>query len=150
MSDNVILNPGEGGDVIGADDVGGVKYVVDKIAYGPDGTVTLVSLDTGLPINLVKSVSSSVITGSKTTVANTAVPLVTGSVPTTKGVIVKSANANSENIYVGPSTVTPGTTSSTDGFELFAGESLTIPVDDVSKIYVNSTYSGMKIFWTMV
>lgn len=150
MSDNVILNPGEGGDTIGADEIGGVKYVVDKIAYGPDGSITLVSLDTGLPINLVKSVSSSVITGSKTTVANTAVPLTSGSIPTTKGVVVKSANANSENVYIGPSTVTPGTASSTDGFELFAGESLTIPVDDVSKVYVSSTFSGMKVFWTMV
>lgn len=150
MADNVILNPGEGGDTIGADEVGGVKYVVDKIAYGPDGSVTLVSLTTGLPINLVKSVSSAVVTGSKSTTANTAVALVASSTPTTRGIIVKSANANSENVYIGPSTVTPGTTSSTDGFELYAGESMTIPIDDVSKVYVNSTYSGMKVFWTMV
>lgn len=150
MADNVILNPGEGGDTIGADDVGGVKYVVDKIAFGPDGSVTLVSLATGLPINLVKSVSEAVVTGSKTTTANTAVALVSSSTPTTRGIVIKSSNDNSLNVYVGPSTVTPGTTSATDGFELSAGESISIPIDDVSKVYINATSSSIKVFWTMV
>ena len=37
MSDNTTLNPGSGGDVIGDDDIGGVKYQRIKIIHGIDG-----------------------------------------------------------------------------------------------------------------
>lgn len=150
MADNIVLNPGEGGDSVAADEVGGVKYVIDKVAFGTDGSVTLVSASNGLPINLVKSVVSVVSTGSVTTTANTPVQLVGSSVPTTRGVIVKSSIQSTNSVYVGSSTVTPGTVSATDGFELSAGESITIPIDDVNKVYVTSSSGGQKIFWSMV
>lgn len=37
MSDNVQLNPGSGGDIAAADDVGGVKYQIVKLDVGGDG-----------------------------------------------------------------------------------------------------------------
>lgn len=37
MADNVQLNPGTGGDIAAADDVGGVKYQVVKLDLGGDG-----------------------------------------------------------------------------------------------------------------
>lgn len=43
MSDNVTLNPGAGGDVIAADDIGGVLYQRIKPAFGPDGVAVDVS-----------------------------------------------------------------------------------------------------------
>jgi hypothetical protein len=43
MSDNTTLNPGAGGDVVAADDVGGVKYQVVKLDLGGDGVSSPVS-----------------------------------------------------------------------------------------------------------
>lgn len=37
MSDNTVLNPGEGGDVIASDDIGGVKFQRIKLTLGGDG-----------------------------------------------------------------------------------------------------------------
>lgn len=37
MADNVQLNPGSGGDIAAADDVGGVKYQIVKLDVGGDG-----------------------------------------------------------------------------------------------------------------
>lgn len=37
MSDNVVLNPGEDGDIAAADDIGGVKYQRVKLTIGSDG-----------------------------------------------------------------------------------------------------------------
>lgn len=150
MADNIVLNPGEGGDSVAADEIAGVKYVIDKVAYGADGSVTLVSAANGLPINLVKSVVSVVSTGSVTTTANTPVQLVGSSLPTTRGVVVKNSVQSTNSVYVGAVGVTPGTASATDGFELSSGESITIPIDDVNKVYVTSTVSGQKVFWSMV
>ena len=43
MADNTTLNPGTGGDVVAADDVGGVKYQVVKLDLGGDGASAPVS-----------------------------------------------------------------------------------------------------------
>ena len=43
MADNTTLNPGTGGDVVAADDVGGVKYQVVKLDLGGDGVSSPVS-----------------------------------------------------------------------------------------------------------
>ena len=40
MADGITLNPGSGGDTVGADDVGGAKYQRVKIVPGGDGTVS--------------------------------------------------------------------------------------------------------------
>lgn len=50
MSDNVQLNPGTGGDIAAADDVGGVKYQRIKLDLGGDGlSVPVVSTSGNLP-----------------------------------------------------------------------------------------------------
>ena len=38
MADDVVLNPGAGGDSVAADDIGGVKFQRVKLIHGPDGT----------------------------------------------------------------------------------------------------------------
>jgi hypothetical protein len=43
MADNTTLNPGVGGDVVAADDVGGVKYQVVKLDLGANGVSSPVS-----------------------------------------------------------------------------------------------------------
>jgi hypothetical protein len=49
MADNTTLNPGVGGDVVAADDIGGVKYQRVKITYGANGSSTDVSDANPLP-----------------------------------------------------------------------------------------------------
>lgn len=56
------------------------------------------------------------------------------------GVTVKASNSNSGTIYVGIT----GVTSST-GFELGAGESVTIPVDNTNKIYLISDAASQTV-----
>lgn len=38
MADNVTLNVGSGGAVVGADDIGGIQFQRVKLIHGPDGT----------------------------------------------------------------------------------------------------------------
>lgn len=51
MADNVVLNSGVGGDTIAADDVGGVKYQIVKVAVGADGAASLVSSSNPVPVS---------------------------------------------------------------------------------------------------
>ncbi len=51
MADNVELDAGSGGDTIAADDVGGVKYQVVKLAVGADGAANLVANANPIPIS---------------------------------------------------------------------------------------------------
>lgn len=51
MADNVLLNAGIGGDTIAADDVGGVKYQITKMAVGADGAASLVSNSNPVPVS---------------------------------------------------------------------------------------------------
>jgi hypothetical protein len=56
MSDNVELNAGSGGDVIAADEVGGVKYQLVQLVKGADGGAkTLINGSDGLPVALAAS-----------------------------------------------------------------------------------------------
>lgn len=52
MADNVTLNPGSGGAVIGTDEIGGIHYPIDKIAFGALETLTMVSTANPLPVDL--------------------------------------------------------------------------------------------------
>lgn len=51
MADNVELDAGSGGDTIAADDVGGVKYQVVKLAVGADGAASLVANANPIPVS---------------------------------------------------------------------------------------------------
>ena len=51
MSDNTQLNPGQGGDVVATDDIGGVKYQRVKVNFGVDGAATDVSVVNPLPVS---------------------------------------------------------------------------------------------------
>jgi hypothetical protein len=55
MADNTTLNLGTGGDVIATDDIGGVKYPIGKVAFGPLDTATLVTSAVGLPVNVLNT-----------------------------------------------------------------------------------------------
>lgn len=50
MADNVTLNSGTGGANLATDDVAGVHYQIEKLAFGALDSATLVSTSNGLPV----------------------------------------------------------------------------------------------------
>jgi hypothetical protein len=52
-------------------------------------------------------------------------------------VVIAGLSANSGLIYVGDSGV-----SSSNGYELFAGGSIAIPIDNLNKVYIDSSVNG--------
>lgn len=55
MADNVVTNPGLGGETFATDDIGGVQYPRSKIGYGVDGSYVDVSDSNPLPASVVGS-----------------------------------------------------------------------------------------------
>lgn len=95
-----------------------------------------------------RTLSTSVLTGSKDSIALTPVTLVSASTPTSAGVTVKASVTNTNRVYIGTrSTITPNTNAALDGFEMAAGESVWMPVNDAIKIYVVANASGQRVFW---
>lgn len=63
-------------------------------------------------------------------------------------ILIKASPDNSGRVYVGTdNTVTADSTDATDGFELSAGESVVVEIDDPSKIFVIASATGQKVFW---
>lgn len=84
----------------------------------------------------------------KTSIGATALQLSATSVPLQVGIEIKAASANSTGIvYVGNSDVTAGGTDGTDGFPLAAGERLFVAIDDVSKVWVIGSTTGLAVSW---
>lgn len=52
MADNVTANSGSGGPVFATDDISDVHYPIQKIAYGPLDTATLVDSNNSFPVSL--------------------------------------------------------------------------------------------------
>lgn len=81
--------------------------------------------------------------GKTTTNASTAV--VIKSDTTIKGVTVKALTTNTGLVYVGDSSV-----SSANGFELQAGESVSIDIDNTNKVYFDVSVNGEGVTYAYV
>jgi len=91
---------------------------------------------------------TSVKTGSKNSIGNTAVQMYADPYPLRVGVTVKASSVNAGRIYVSTSSgVTQNTDPENDGFELSAGESHFFLVNDLSLIYIVASQSGQKAFF---
>ena len=128
MADNTIL-PGipSTGDTVRSEDVGGsVKVLATKIHLGIAGQDTgPVTSTNPLPASISSDVGSSNTFG-QTTVGTTAVVVTSLTLPpVTRGVTVKALNSNTGTVYVGNNS----NVSATTGFELGAGESVSLPVN---------------------
>lgn len=80
----------------------------------------------------------------------TAVQITSTSRRCERGVTVKASASNTGIVYVGNSDVTNGTANSTDGFELSAGESVTVEVNNVNKVYIIGTDVNHRVSWIAV
>lgn len=67
-----------------------------------------------------------------------------------KGVVVLADSANSAPVYVGSYLVTADTTETSGGFPLEAGKSVSLQVEDLSKLYAVSTAADQKVAWIAV
>lgn len=88
--------------------------------------------------------------GRNSNIDQAAIQITTVSVVANHGVLVKAANGNSGTVFVGNSDVTADATDATDGFELAAGESITVEVDNVNKIYVIGSADNQVAYWLTV
>lgn len=88
--------------------------------------------------------------GSNRDVDTAAEQITVSSITAKFGVVVKAANANTGTIYVGNSDVTAGTTDATDGFELGAGESILVRVNNANLVYVIASTNNQIIYWMTV
>ena len=109
---------------------------VSSISY--DGSVepavnpSTHALKTESSITALSSVGSG-----KTTVTTAGTQVVLSSSTATASVTIKALATNTGYIYVGASTV-----SSTDGFQLQAGEVVSMDVDNLSDIWIDSSVNG--------
>lgn len=105
----------------------------------------------GLTVHVVGEVESSFDHGRKSSIGATALQLIVTSTVAAHGVLVKASNSNGAGIiYLGNSDVDADSTDDTSGFELGAGESLVVPVDNVNKIYAIGSTTGLKVFWIVI
>lgn len=100
-----------------------------------------------LDINIGNDVTATFDHGAKSSISTTALQLIVASTPAVKGVVVKAAAANAGKVFVGNSDVTNGSADATDGLELSAGESATVPVDNANKIWVIGSAASQKVFF---
>lgn len=98
----------------------------------------------------IKSAVGTVLNGSLASIGATALQITSTATPLKWGVRIKAAHANSTNfIYVGcNSTLTAGVAApTTDGYQLALDTEVFIPIDDLSKIWVIGSTTGLVLTW---
>lgn len=92
--------------------------------------------------NHPSSTPDKVVHGQNTDIDASAEPLTATVTPCVSGITVKAMPTNTAKIYVGASGVTTAT-----GYPLSAGESVFVPVDDVSKVYAIGGAANQAAAW---
>lgn len=144
MADNVTLNTMTGGDTVGADDISGVKIQRMKLIHGVDGTNDGdVAKTNPLPsYNAFGTIGD----GRKVvTTAGTAVALATTTA--IKRVYIQAETDNTGVIVVGASTVV-ASLATRRGVALNAGDTLTLDIDDIADVFIDSTVNGDGVTFT--
>lgn len=87
-------------------------------------------------------------TGSKSSIPANAVPLTASGVILAQGVQIFTDRSINGTVYCGyhPNITAAGSDHST-GFPLASGDSLFLPVNDPTSIFVLSSPSGQKVYW---
>lgn len=89
-----------------------------------------------------------VITGSKSNIGTSAVALTSsGNDVVVAGLTVIADGNNTGTVYVGGDTVTANSSDETTGIPLSAGDSIYIPMNHISYIYVIATTTNNKVFF---
>lgn len=102
------------------------------------------SSNTALRTNLYNEVTSTFVAQNQVTVGTSAAQLASNAC--VKGVTIKALNGNTGIIYVGNSS---GLTTS-NGFELGAGESISLPLNNSNLVWVRASVASQKICYAAI
>lgn len=133
--------------------ISGSEMQVDVVGALPAGTNAIGKLaaNSGVDIgdvDVTSAVSSTLDHGSNLDIDTSAEQITSTSFACKFGVTLKAAATNTGTLYIGDSSsVTAGTTGSTDGFPLEPGESVTLPVNNPNLLYAIASVANQKIFW---
>lgn len=112
--------------------------------------VVLTGTESPIQINFAQETRLSWSHGAKSSIGTSAVQMNVTSIPALNGVIIKAANLNTGIVYIGNSlSVTAGTVDATDGFELGAGESIQVSVNNVNSVFLIASGAGQKVYWAL-
>lgn len=85
-------------------------------------------------------------TGALSSIGTTQVQLVSSGT-NSMALTIKADPTNTGIVYVGKTGLTAGTTDATDGFPLWAGDSVDIFIATLSNVYLIASASGQKVWW---
>ena len=111
-----------------------------------DGTV-IDPLSEGGDVDVTSSVTSTFDHGRNSDVDAAAEQVTSTSIACKFGVTVKAARSNTGVIYVGNSDVTADSADATDGFELYPGDAVFLPVNNVNLVYVRASVANQAVYW---
>lgn len=110
-----------------------VKETTGKVVVTLDGNSSVLS-------------QSTFTTGATSSIGTSQVQLVaTGT--NSMALTIKADPSNTGIVYVGKTGLTAGTTDATDGFPLWAGDSLDIYFNTLSSVYLIASASSQKVWW---
>ena len=104
MADNVTINPGTGGAVIAADDVGGILFQRVKVGTGVDGAYADVSAASPLPTMVVPPAAA----GAVSTFISLTSGVLLAANAARKGAIISNEGLGTLNILFGAGTASAG------------------------------------------
>lgn len=89
--------------------------------------------------------------GATSNITTTAVQLTANTIASSYGVVVKSDITNEGIVAIGNSDVTVGATVTTDGFELSAGDGITLEVSGPHLLYsIGNTTTAQRVTWLVI
>lgn len=139
MADGVPITAGSG-TTVATDDAGAAGHVqLFKIAIATDGSATLIPADAANGLRVAHGVTG---IGDGRKVVTTAGTRVTLAAATTAKWAVITAETDNTGVIVVGGTGVVAALATRQGTPLYAGESVTLPCDDLNDINLDSTVSG--------
>ena len=139
IADNVLITAGSGTS-IKTDQDGSDHVQIMKVTYGADGSFTLVSPSNPFPVAVTSAVTSISDDRKVVTTAGTRVALATSFA--CKEVIITAETDNTGIVVVGAAGTVVAAIATRRGVPLAAGDSLTLQIDNLADIGLDSTVSG--------
>lgn len=130
-----------------ADSIAGAFAQVLKVAHGADGILTLAEAAAPLPVTDRADVAAALIDGRKTITTAGAAEAIRSTLAC-KWVTVTALPTNTLDVQVGGSGVIANAGTQT-GTPLAARETLTLPVDDAAKVFIDVLVNGEGVTFTV-
>ena len=139
MADNVAITSGSGTSI--ATDQNGSDHVqIMKVTYGADGSFTLVSPTNPFPVSVTSS--NTTITDDRKIVTTAGTRVALASSTACKEVVITAETDNTGIVVVGAAGTVVAAIATRRGVPLAAGDSLTLQIDNLADIGLDSTVSG--------